>query len=159
MPREKLILNDNISEIKDKLNENNYITVGIKTNNDKIISISQERVKELAKICDFLLIEADGAKMIPLKVPAKYEPVIFDISHMVIGVCGIDALNKKICHIWHRPHIVSKVLNKGLEDNIEIKDIAYILSSKEGQMKNVRDYMEYRVIINKVDNDERLVSS
>lgn len=157
MPKDKIILNNNINDIKQILNESNFVTVGIKSNDDKIISISIDKINELKEICDFLLIEADGAKMLPLKAPASYEPVILDISNMVIGVCGIDALGKKIKDICHRPNIVAEIVNKAEEDIIEVDDIAYILSSENGSMKDVNlKTMEYRTIINKVDNDKLL---
>ena len=156
MLKGKIILNDNICEIKSMLSKNDYITVGIKTKDDKITSVSEDKVRELSNICDFLLIEADGAKMLPLKAPASHEPVILEISNMVVGVCGIDALNKSIGDTCHRAQIVSELLNKDLESLIEVKDISYILSSKSGQMKDVKTNMEYRVIINKVDDNLKL---
>ncbi|MBM6859663.1 putative selenium-dependent hydroxylase accessory protein YqeC [Clostridium saudiense] len=157
MPKDKVILNNNIYYINKMLEEGNFVTVGIKTKNDKISSVSLEKVNELKEICDFLLIEADGAKMLPLKAPDSHEPVILNISNMVVGVCGIDALGKKIKDTCHRAAIVSKIIRKSEEDIVEIDDIASILSSKEGTRKDVdTDTMEYRVIINKVDNNELL---
>ncbi|MEG1870445.1 MAG: selenium cofactor biosynthesis protein YqeC, partial [Peptostreptococcaceae bacterium] len=116
MPKDKVVLNDNISEVKDILEKNNFVTVGVKVKvkvkDDKITSVSEDVAMELSGICDFLLIEADGAKMLPLKVPADHEPVILNITNMVIGICGIDALGKKINKTCHRANIVSKLLNK-----------------------------------------------
>ena len=157
MPKDKVVLNDNIDEINDILEKNNFVTVGIKAKGDKITSVSEEGVRELSKICDFLLIEADGAKMLPLKAPEDHEPVILSITNMVVGICGIDALGKKINETCHRANIVSKLLNKEISSIIDTDDISYILSSKDGTMKNVnKDIMEYRVIINKVDDGNLL---
>ena len=157
MPKDKVILNNNIDEIKKKLDENNFITVGLKSKEDKIISIPIEKVNELREICDFLLIEADGAKMLPLKAPDSHEPVILDITNMVVAVCGIDALGKRIKETCHRPNIVARILSKSEEDIVDINDFAYILSSKDGSMKALNEEkMEYRVIINKVDNNKLL---
>lgn len=157
MPKDKVILNNNIYDIKEMLDENNFVTVGIKAKNDKISSISIDKVNELREICDFLLIEADGAKMLPLKAPSSHEPVILDITNMVVGVCGIDALGKKIKETCHRSTIVSGILRKSEDDIVDSDDIAYILSSKDGSMKDVNEEtMEFRVIINKIDNDELL---
>ena len=158
MPKNKVILNNNIYDINKILEESNFVTVGIKAENGKISSVSMEQVNELKEICDFLLIEADGAKMLPLKAPASHEPVILNISNMVVGDCGIDALGKTIKETCHRSTIVSKIIRKPEDDIVEEEDISHILSSKDGTMKGVDvDTMEFRVIINKVDNDELLV--
>lgn len=157
MPKDKVILNNNIFNIKEILDEGKFVTVGIKVKNDKIGSISVQGVNDLIEICDFLLIEADGAKMLPLKAPASHEPVILNITNMVVGVCGIDALGKRIKETCHRSNIVSEILRKSVEDIVEIEDIVSILSSKEGSLKDVNEEtMSFRVIINKVDNEKLL---
>ena len=95
--------------------------------------------------------------MLPLKAPYSHEPVILDITNMVVAVCGIDALGKRIEETCHRPNIVARILSKSEEDIVDINDFAYILSSKDGSMKALNEEkMEYRVIINKVDNNKLL---
>lgn len=157
MPKDKVVLNNNIYDINKIFEDGDFVTVGIKDKDDKISALSIEQANELKEICDFLLIEADGAKMLPLKAPASHEPVILKISSMVIGVCGIDSLGKKIKETCHRSNIVSKIVRKSENDIVDEDDIVTILSSKDGTMKDVDlDAMQFRVIINKVDNDELL---
>ena len=40
------------------------------------------------------MIEADGAKRLPLKVPGEWEPVIPDFTDLVVGVIGMDAVGR-----------------------------------------------------------------
>ncbi len=47
-----------------------------------------------AGLADYLLVEADGAKGLPLKAPRKHEPVIPEATTLVIGVLGLDALGR-----------------------------------------------------------------
>ena len=58
----------------------------------KIGCLPEERLMELRKLADVLLIEADGAKRLPLKVPGEWEPVIPEFAEVVTGVIGMDAL-------------------------------------------------------------------
>ena len=52
---------------------------------------------------------------------------------------------------------MARILSKSEEDIVDINDFAYILSSKDGSMKALNEEkMEYRVIINKVDNNKLL---
>lgn len=159
MPEDFIDFKGNVNEIIERFKSENLITVGIKDKDGKIVGDGEKIAEKLINLCDFLLIEADGARMHPLKVPANYEPVILKNTTMVVGVAGIDSLFKSINKICHRPEQVCKVLSKNYNHKINTKDIANILGSEEGQRKNVKDCFnaKYRAIINKVDNDELLI--
>lgn len=119
--------------------------------NKKIGHVSDEKLSELKKTADILLIEADGSKGLPLKVPESWEPALWTGSDVVIGVVGMDALGKRIGEICHRPEKTAAFLNKSLEDYIEEKDIVRIVESKDGMRKNVQENCKYYVFLNKTD--------
>lgn len=163
MPENDVVLTENINDIKEMLTKTNVVTVGmqcealvsssnISTSNSrkKIKGVSLDLASKLIDIADIVLVEADGSKRLPLKVPANHEPVIMEGTTMVIGVAGLDALGKNISEICHRPNLVANLLNVEENHVITPHDIAVILSSKKGQRKNVN--CNYRVIINKADN-------
>ena len=99
--------------------------------------------------------------MLPLKAPASHEPVILKNTTMIVGIAGIDSLSKSIKDICHRPQHVCDILGKNQCDKISEKDIATLLSSENGQKKDIEkcDNAKYRAIINKVDNEELLYSA
>ena len=103
----------------------------------------------------FVLVEADGARLLPLKAPAAHEPAIPSGSDLVVPVVGIDALNQPIGSIAHRPERVADLLGKRVEDRIKALDFAAIVTHRNGGLKNVP--AEARVIpaINKVENAEQ----
>ena len=158
MPEDYINFKGDINEIQERFKNTNLITVGIKEKNNKISSIGEDIAINLIELCDFLLIEADGSKMLPLKAPASHEPVILNNTTMIVGVAGIDSLGKSIEGICHRPEYVCSILRKKYEDKIDEKDIAKLLSSEKGQKKFLDkcNNAEYRAIINKVDNEELL---
>lgn len=120
----------------------------------KISGVSEKLAENLIELSDIVLVEADGSKRLPLKMPASHEPVILKGSNIVVGVCGIDAIGKRIKETCHRPNLVSDFLNKREEDFINESDIAKILLSEKGQRKGVK--CDYKIVINKVDTKERL---
>lgn len=61
---------------------------------EKFGCLSEEKLEELRGLSDVLLIEADGAKRLPLKVPEEWEPVIPELVDLLIGVVGMDALGE-----------------------------------------------------------------
>lgn len=161
MPKDYINFKGDLNEIKERFKGNNLITVGIKDKDEKISSVGNEIAEILIELCDFLLIEADGSKMLPLKAPASHEPVILSNTTMIVGVAGIDSLSKSIKEICHRPEHVCNILRKKYEDKINEKDIATLLSSENGQKKYIDkcNNAEYRSIINKVDDEELLCNA
>ena len=69
------------------------------------------------------MIEADGAKRLPLKVPGEWEPVIPDFTDLVVGVIGMDAVGQMIRESCHRPERVAAFLNKEQTDPVTEADV------------------------------------
>ena len=177
MPENNVVLTGKREDIIRLLNSENMITVGMldyeknvniqynqlkeKNTSDnmeedrrkkKIMGLPENVAETLIDLADYVLVEADGSRRLPLKMPADHEPVILKGSNMVIGVCGIDAIGKTIKETCHRPNLVSEFLEVEEEHIINAGDVARILLSHKGQRKNVN--CEYKVIVNKVDNNE-----
>ena len=110
----------------------------------------EEELKKLVPFCDVMLIEADGAKRKPLKVPAEWEPVIPSFADVVVSVIGLDCLGKPICQTAHRAEYTSSFLEKNMDAPVTVQDIEKIATSIHGLYKNV-DHKVYRVYLNKVD--------
>ena len=104
----------------------------------------------------FVLVEADGARMLPLKAPAAHEPAIPSGSDLVIPVVGIDALNQPIASTAHRPERVAELLGKRVEDPVEALDFAAIVTHRNGGLKNVPAGGNVIPAINKVESAEQL---
>lgn len=116
----------------------------------KIKALPAERLALLKAHCDVLLIEADGARQMPLKVPESWEPAIPSIAELVISVVGLDCLGKPISETTHRVERTAEFLKKGLDAPVTTEDVIKIASSICGLFKNVEDRV-YRVYLNKSD--------
>lgn len=60
----------------------------------RLCGISDGAFETLAACADSVLVEADGAKMFPLKAPRSFEPVIPAGTGRVVGVMGASAMGK-----------------------------------------------------------------
>lgn len=107
--------------------------------------------EELFSSVPNLVIEADGARRLPMKAPADHEPVILPQTTMVIAVCGLDAIGKKLEETCHRPELAAEVLGVGLDHEVTPLDMAKLLCSEKGQKKSVPERAEFAVILNKAD--------
>ena len=136
-----------------KFNIDNFgytVTAVVDAQKGKTAAPPQKILDKLQENCDVLLIEADGAKRLPLKVPETWEPVIPDWTDLVIGVMGLDSLGRSIQETAHRPWNVAAFLGKREEDFVEPDDLMKIAVSEAGLRKNVNK-RDYRVYFNKLD--------
>ena len=141
----------NEDKIRQDLEKYNYtVAATLDRDKGKIGSLPEEKLEELRGMADVLLIEADGAKRLPLKVPGEWEPVIPAFVDMVIGVVGMDAVGQPISEICHRPERVADFLDRKQTDLITTEDVVRI-SSSEYALKKAVGERSYRVFLNKTD--------
>jgi len=93
------------SNVKKALKSNSLIAIGTAPDNMGKLSASPLLMENLIKLSDYVLVEADGAKHLPLKAHNENEPVIPVCSNNIIYVVGISALGKAIANCCHRPEI------------------------------------------------------
>lgn len=103
---------------------------------------------------DWILVEADGSRHLPIKVPASHEPKIFEPSDTVIALAGLSALGKPLSQVCHRAGLASAFLGVTPETLVSPFILARILTSEQGQFKNVGDPARFSIFLNQADNDE-----
>ena len=150
-PERPFVEDGNADKIRQDLERYHYtVAASLDREKGKIGCLPEEKLEELRGPADVLLIEADGAKRLPLKVPGEWEPVIPKFAELIIGVVGMDALGEPIQKTCHRPERVSDFLGKGMEEAVTEEDIVKIAASADALRKCV-DGREYRVLLNKAD--------
>lgn len=105
---------------------------------------------ELKKQCDFLLIEADGSRGLPLKAPAAHEPVITEGTGLVIAVMGLTGIGKPIAEVCHRPELVCALLGMRPDDWMTPAAAAMLFMSRNGLRKQTNN-RRFAVILNQAD--------
>ncbi len=100
----------------------------------------------LSTLADFVLVEADGSRRLPLKVHADYEPVIPRGSNNIILVLGIDAVGKKVQDSIHR-YEFAKLASDSV---VDVDTIADIINTEA---------LSDMVVINKCDEESDISSA
>lgn len=98
---------------------------------------------ELASLADYVLVEADGAKGLPLKAHVGYEPVIPPNAQRVVLVVGADGFGKPISKVCHRSERYAKLAGTA-PDAVVTPELAARVISAEG--------FGDRVFVNKVES-------
>jgi molybdenum cofactor cytidylyltransferase len=100
-----------------------------------------------------ILVEADGARKLPLKAPADHEPPIPDFVDTVIVVAGLSGLGKPLRGEWvHRPELYSDLVNLPLGEEIHSSHIVKALVSTKGGLKNIPPGAQAILVINQLDS-------
>jgi molybdenum cofactor cytidylyltransferase len=105
---------------------------------------------------DWVVVEADGSRMLPVKAPAPHEPVIPLAATLLVPIAGIDALSKPIAEIAHRPERVRAITGIAETDPLTPAALASLLTSPEGGLKGAASAGRTAVLINKVESAAEL---
>lgn len=152
-PEEKIYARDK-SEMIHLWQQGMYAVVGEACEYKKLKSLSKEMLEDLMKLADITLIEADGAKHMPCKVPKKTEPVIPKSCDIVIIVMGMDAIGKTIENGCFRIEEVTQFLNVSKRTFLTTEYMTRILLEKYSSKEMIKE-REYYIVLNKCDTIER----
>lgn len=94
----RLILAENnehfLDACRETMAQGRPVCVAWRMENGKLLGLPPEFIHRLldSGICDWILVEADGARGLPLKAPAEHEPVIPERSTHVLALAGLTAI-------------------------------------------------------------------
>ena len=100
-----------------------------------------------------ILIEADGARMLPLKAPAEHEPVIPELVDAVIVTAGMSALGKPLSEdTVFRPEVFGMLGNLKLGDTITDEALQTVLCHPKGGLKGIPENAKRILVLNQVED-------
>lgn len=102
---------------------------------------------ELAQLADYVLVEADGSRALPLKAHAPWEPVVPAGSAQTILVVGASGLGRPVREVAHRPERFCELAGCTPGDAATPELVARVIAA-EG--------LATRVLVNQADTDELL---
>ena len=142
----------NVAETRALWKDGCYAVVGQReAGTGKLVGLLEDELKQYEAEADVVLVEADGAKSKPCKVPRAGEPVILPECDTVVGVVGLDALGCGIESACFRVDEVCALLGVTAEHVLTEADLAKILLSEQGTRKAIGT-RKYYVVLNKCDN-------
>ncbi len=142
------------------INLNGVIAVvGALGNDQRVQGLDAETALELMRFADkhgiSLLIESDGARLLPAKAPAEREPVIPEWVDTVVVVAGLSALGKPLDerHV-HRPERFARLSGLQPSEAITPHALVAVLSHPEGGLKGIPATARRMVLLNQADTLE-----
>lgn len=94
---------------------------------NKITALSPETFQKVIAYADEVLIEADGSKQLPLKIPNDNEPVLVPDADRIIVVSSLYALCKPAKEVIHRLPLALPILSIDEDTHISADHIQTLL--------------------------------
>ena len=143
-----------LAMLKEAFRDHSIVVAGFAENNHKLSQPQDFDPALYRQSADLILIEADGAKNLPCKVPNATEPVIPEEADIVIGVMGMDTPGKPLGEICFRKQETMAFLGTDADHIMTINDMAAILTDPRGTMKGAGG-KKYIIVLNKCDDIRR----
>lgn len=101
----------------------------------------------LAELADFVLVEADGSRGLPLKAHLAHEPAIPPQAGDVILLAGASGLGQTVREAAHQPERFSELAGIPLAGAVTARALANVIRAEN---------LAGKVFLNQVENDEAL---
>ncbi len=112
--------------------------------------------RQCRETAERLFVEADGARMLPVKVPDEGEPCLPSDTDTVVAVAGLSALGKPLAQVAFRLELLCRRFGVTPQTMLTPPLLARILTSPLGQWKGVGSAERFRIFLNQADDEERL---
>lgn len=145
------LLNPTQEKIVEILQKEGKIFLGKKANNGKMQMPDEKWMKQLIGREEPVLIEADGARRMPLKVPGENEPVFKKETGRILYVYGMDAVGRPLEEVCFRAEAAAHILKKEVYEPVFPQDIARLAMDENGARKEVNKEIEFTLVLNKTD--------
>ncbi|MDO4265238.1 MAG: selenium cofactor biosynthesis protein YqeC [Eubacteriales bacterium] len=144
-----------VFSLKESYGDADSLTVSVRYRCENYDVIGKVNGEESGKLCmpdaaawermcreyDFILVEADGSRHYPIKIPALYEPVIPENADEIVVIMGLHAVGRHFGTVCHRAELLSEnslteahsdLISGGLitEDAIVTKELICSLADK-----------------------------
>ena len=146
-----LLSEPHTSQIKKSIMDRGRALVACRGEATKLTGVDPNVICQLQSLADYILIEADGARSMPLKAPAEHEPIVPDCTTLCVVMIGIDAIGRQILPGQvHRPEMICKVTNAKSGDLVDPEIIARLVVHNQGLFKGTPATARRAVIVNKI---------
>ena len=124
------LIDPSLGEVQEALSSSPVVCVGSIQEETGKMAQSSLAFSELLSLADYVLVEADGAKMLPLKAHAEYEPVIPECASSVVCVAGVDGVGLPVSEICHRPDRYAELAGISAECQVTPEAVAAVLNAE-----------------------------
>jgi molybdenum cofactor cytidylyltransferase len=148
---------EELMAIQSKIFDGVVLLTGPAGEDGRTLGLSGEILEQLNALAGYhgtpVLIEADGARMLPLKAPAEHEPAIPAFTNLVVVVAGMLGLGKQLGPTSvHRPESFAALSGLEIGARVDEKALVQVLLHPDGGLKGIPDGARRSVLLNQADS-------
>jgi probable selenium-dependent hydroxylase accessory protein YqeC len=118
----------------------------------KLRGIDPDFLEVLAPAFDYLLVEADGSRRLPVKAPGPAEPAMPPCADLVLGCVGLDCLGTPIAaDTVHRHELFADLVGAQTGEAITAAHLVALATAKAGLFKAAPHSARRIVVLTKAD--------
>jgi len=126
---------------------------------DRLPGPEKAQLDTLADYCRVhkipLLLECDGSRQRPLKVPASHEPMIPEFLDLVVVVAGLSGLGKPLDEeTAYNPDDFATLSGLKLGQTVTTQAVADVLCHESGGLKDIPSECDRVCLLNQADTEE-----
>ena len=110
----------------------------------------------LARLADYVLVEADGSKRLPLKAHAAHEPAVPREAQAVVAVVGASGFGATVSEAAHRPELFCARAGCAADASATPEQAARVIRAEQEAGLLPRNL---RVLVNQADSEKRLAEA
>ncbi len=156
-PDQQMVV-DSVIELKEQWSQRKIGVVGQNVKNQKLKALDDQVLRMYMQESEMVLIEADGAKELPCKVPNDTEPVIVDETNVILMVLGLDTLGKRMRDVCFRIELAMDLLEEDRDHKMTEEDLIVIVKYQLDRLKQenvLNDGKNMILILNKCDTKKQ----
>lgn len=132
--------------IEDQLRLHRLVCAGTPLPGTGKLTVPDISMGVLARLAEYVLVEADGSARRPLKAHSAHEPVIPPEANQTVCLVGVSGFGTAISQAAHRPEIFAALAGKRPENLAQPEDAAEVIN---------REGLASRCFFNQADTPER----
>jgi len=125
----------------------------------KLAGLTADQFSRLAEVVKgagiTILVEADGARGLPVKVPERHEPAVPREATHIVVMAGLDALGRTLdAATVHRAERFAEFAESSPGETITSGNFARALTHPQSYPKVCRPATRFSIVLNKADTDQ-----
>jgi molybdenum cofactor cytidylyltransferase len=150
-----------LKAIQSKIFDGVVLLTGPEGEDGRTLGLSGAILEQLNDLAGYqgipMLIEADGARRLPLKAPAEHEPAIPSFSNFVVVVAGMSGLGRQLDSASvHRPESFAALSGLKIGARVDEKALVRVLLHLHGGLKGIPPEARRTVLLNQADTLEQV---
>lgn len=149
---QRLLLDPTAQELEEALAQEGVTCAGSRAKEGKLGTLPPDLLALGCQQAQLVLYEADGAKMLPLKLHRPFEPVILPGTDLCLAAAGLSALGQSVKNCVHCYHLRPDWADHP-QHVVEAPDILFCIQDAmdAGGLSQAR----YHVLLTQADTPER----